>query len=354
MEKNSNSLPPSYYDTMVIDNQKSNTNSEKNDNNEKNDKQLNPSKDINNIVGILKIFEDKLNLLQNDDLKDKCKEMNINGFSKLKKQELQKELINKYHILYTSLLNYKLTELKNICKINKISGFSDLKKEEIIYLIMTNDNTCKNMKINTEISLTDKLPNNNTNDTLEHLKNLEQQIKLKKEMVEKEIKEENERVEKERIEKEKKAEKERIEKEKKAEKERIEKEKKAEKERIDKEKKAEKERIDKEKKAEKYTEEKEQQSEDIEKKKKKQSIPKSVKCHVWELYIGKHINEHRCVCCKKTLIQNTNFDVGHVISEKDGGTHEISNLRPICSVCNHSMGTENMIEFVKKYGYYIG
>ena len=338
MEKNSNSLPPSYYDTMVIDNQKSNTNSEKNDYNEKNDKQLNSSKDINNIVGILKIFEDKLNLLQNDDLKDKCKEMNINGFSKLKKQELQKELINKYHILYTSLLNYKLTELKNICKINKISGFSDLKKEEIIYLIMTNDNTCKNMKINTEISLTDKLPNNNTNDTLEHLKNLEQQIKLKKEMVEKEIKEENERVEKE----------------KKAEKERIEKEKKAEKERIDKEKKAEKERIDKEKKAEKYTEEKEQQSEDIEKKKKKQSIPKSVKCHVWELYIGKHINEHRCVCCKKTLIQNTNFDVGHVISEKDGGTHEISNLRPICSVCNHSMGTENMIEFVKKYGYYIG
>ena len=38
----------------------------------------------------------------------------------------------------------------------------------------------------------------------------------------------------------------------------------------------------------------------------------------------------------------------------NGGTHEINNLRPICFACNHSMGTENMIEFVVKYGLYIG
>jgi len=86
----------------------------------------------------------------------------------------------------------------------------------------------------------------------------------------------------------------------------------------------------------------------------KQKIPKSVKTHVWELYIGPHINEHRCLCCKKTLIKITNFDVGHVISEANGGTLEIGNLRPICSVCNFSMKTVNMVEFVKKYGYYIG
>jgi hypothetical protein len=51
---------------------------------------------------------------------------------------------------------------------------------------------------------------------------------------------------------------------------------------------------------------------------------------------------------------NTNFEVGHVISEKSGGTHEINNLRPICFACNHSMGSENMIDFVVKYGLYIG
>jgi 5-methylcytosine-specific restriction endonuclease McrA len=86
---------------------------------------------------------------------------------------------------------------------------------------------------------------------------------------------------------------------------------------------------------------------------KKQKIPKSVRTHVWELYIGPHINEHRCLCCKKTLIKITNFDVGHVVAESNGGTLEINNLRPICSVCNHAMQSTNMIDFVKKFGYYI-
>jgi 5-methylcytosine-specific restriction endonuclease McrA len=89
-------------------------------------------------------------------------------------------------------------------------------------------------------------------------------------------------------------------------------------------------------------------------KKKKQSIPKNVRSIVWSHYIGEDIIRHRCLCCKKVLISNTNFEVGHVLSEKSGGTHEINNLRPICFACNHSMGTENMIDFVVKYGLYIG
>lgn len=86
----------------------------------------------------------------------------------------------------------------------------------------------------------------------------------------------------------------------------------------------------------------------------KQIIPKSVKTIVWNTYIGCDIVKHNCICCKKVHITNTNFHTGHVQSEKNGGTLEISNLRPICSACNHSMGTENMIDHVKKYGYYIG
>ena len=88
--------------------------------------------------------------------------------------------------------------------------------------------------------------------------------------------------------------------------------------------------------------------------KKKETIPKSVRSHVWNLYIGPNINEHRCLCCKKAIIKITDFDCGHVIAESKGGTHEIGNLRPICSPCNHSIGTQNMIDFVMKYGYYIG
>jgi len=85
----------------------------------------------------------------------------------------------------------------------------------------------------------------------------------------------------------------------------------------------------------------------------KKQIPKAVKSHIWDHYIGRHINEHRCLCCKKAYIRNMDFVTGHVISESNGGTLEINNLRPICAVCNHGMGQMNMIDYVKKYGYYI-
>jgi len=85
----------------------------------------------------------------------------------------------------------------------------------------------------------------------------------------------------------------------------------------------------------------------------KKQIPKAVKSHIWDHYIGRHINEHRCLCCKKAYIRNTDFVTGHVISEANGGTLEINNLRPICAVCNNGMGQMNMVDYVKKYGYYI-
>ncbi len=88
-------------------------------------------------------------------------------------------------------------------------------------------------------------------------------------------------------------------------------------------------------------------------KKVKLKIPKGVRDHVWTTHIGHHMTQHRCICCKKTIIEITNFEVGHVISEHDGGTMEINNLRPICAVCNHSMGTTNMLDYIKKYGYYM-
>ena len=89
------------------------------------------------------------------------------------------------------------------------------------------------------------------------------------------------------------------------------------------------------------------------KKYSKKAIPKAVKSHIWDHYIGRHINEHRCLCCKKAYIRNTDFVTGHVISEVNGGTLEINNLRPICAVCNNGMGQMNMVDYVKKYGYYI-
>lgn len=82
---------------------------------------------------------------------------------------------------------------------------------------------------------------------------------------------------------------------------------------------------------------------------KKKHIPKILKRLVWNKYIGEEKGISPCLCCKSTIISQMNFVCGHVISEKHGGTTSIENLRPICSLCNNSMGITNMEEFIKKY-----
>ena len=42
------------------------------------------------------------------------------------------------------------------------------------------------------------------------------------------------------------------------------------------------------------------------------------------------------------------FEVGHVVSVHNNGDLSIENLRPICSLCNKSMSTRNMLEFIKE------
>ena len=83
------------------------------------------------------------------------------------------------------------------------------------------------------------------------------------------------------------------------------------------------------------------------------TIPKKVRTDVWNTFIGPNIPIHRCLCCLKTTICMTDFQVGHVLSEHCGGNLNIDNLRPICASCNISMGTTNMKEYVVKYGYLI-
>ena len=300
---------------------------------------------------LLKTFEKNLAAMTSEELGNKIRE---NGFKlKVYKAGLQKPnriayLIDAFNKYCDDIKRMNRAELFDICRDNKISGYSTLKKDELVQLILELTASCKQIKFADKVSVADnkaadnKVPvednkvsvadnkvDNNTGSNA-YISELE----LMKKKLDDQIEKEKERVEKERMERER------------MERERIEKEQ-MEIERL---------KAEKAQKAEQKVKADAQiiSDEDPEKKKKKQTIPKSVKTHVWDLYIGKHINEHRCLCCKKSYIQITNFDTGHVLSEKDGGTHEISNLRPICAVCNHSMGSENMIEFVKRYGYYIG
>lgn len=269
---------------------------------------------------INKLLDSELNKLNLDMLKDKAKEYNIIISSKSKKQDLINILNAEFDKQWNLITSKKIADLKNICKVNKITGTSSLKKDGLCILIMTY--YANNCILNFEIEKPKEL------ETLkEEVKEVEE---CSLEDLEKQ-KQEIERKMSEAIEKQRLAE--------------IEKARLAEIERL------KQEELEKQRLAEL---EKQKQEEKAEQKRKKQSIPKNVRIIVWNHYIGEDIIKHRCLCCKKVVISNTNFEVGHVISEKNGGTHEINNLRPICFACNHSMGAENMIDFVVKYGLYIG
>ncbi len=83
---------------------------------------------------------------------------------------------------------------------------------------------------------------------------------------------------------------------------------------------------------------------------KKKKIPSALRTAVWNYYNGK-IYEASCYTGCGEIISAHNFECGHVIAESKNGTTELSNLRPICSNCNKSMGNNNMNEFTKKYGF---
>ena len=76
----------------------------------------------------------------------------------------------------------------------------------------------------------------------------------------------------------------------------------------------------------------------------KANIPKALREQVWLTYSGKRF-EHKCIVswCKN-IMTVFDFHVGHDIPESRGGFTEIKNLRPICSRCNLSMGSQYSIK----------
>lgn len=99
-----------------------------------------------------------------------------------------------------------------------------------------------------------------------------------------------------------------------------------------------------------YNEDNKEEKKEIKKKdKKKEKIPKAVRMKLWRNYNGNSM-DGSCECCK-VGIDVSNFDCGHIISEYNGGRVHLENLKPICRMCNSSMGRENMDEFMRKYGF---
>jgi hypothetical protein len=85
----------------------------------------------------------------------------------------------------------------------------------------------------------------------------------------------------------------------------------------------------------------------------KKHISKTLKNKVWDLYIGRETGISKCFCCDHTEINSKHFECGHMIAESNNGKTDITNLRPICSLCNKSMGKKNMFNFMTQNGFVI-
>jgi 5-methylcytosine-specific restriction endonuclease McrA len=83
---------------------------------------------------------------------------------------------------------------------------------------------------------------------------------------------------------------------------------------------------------------------------KRKAIAKNLRDNVWLQYMGPFFSG-KCLCCGINPITFTQFHCGHVLSVNDGGENTIQNLRPICQSCNTTMGSINMLDFIKKCGY---
>jgi len=80
---------------------------------------------------------------------------------------------------------------------------------------------------------------------------------------------------------------------------------------------------------------------------KRKSFPKSLRHSLWRETFQDSMNGYCFVCSCSVNIEN--FHAGHIISVKNGGTDNISNLRVVCSLCNLSMGIRDLDEFKNKY-----
>lgn len=86
------------------------------------------------------------------------------------------------------------------------------------------------------------------------------------------------------------------------------------------------------------------------KKTTKKKIPAALRNAVWNESNGAESKVGSCYVCKE-VITFSSFHSGHVQAEANGGDITLDNLKPICGLCNSSMGKMNMDDFIKKYGF---
>jgi len=80
------------------------------------------------------------------------------------------------------------------------------------------------------------------------------------------------------------------------------------------------------------------------------NIPETIRNSVWNIYTSIEQKQKMCFCCGTEPITFGNFVCGYIKPKSKNGKATIQNLRPICGLCNMSIGTKNMEKFMNKYG----
>jgi len=76
----------------------------------------------------------------------------------------------------------------------------------------------------------------------------------------------------------------------------------------------------------------------------KAQITRQLKTEMWMCSVGDKL-ECACFCCGKAKISAISFSAGHITAEAKGGQTNLTNLIPICTACNLSMGVENLKDY---------
>ena len=76
----------------------------------------------------------------------------------------------------------------------------------------------------------------------------------------------------------------------------------------------------------------------------KEKLPKGVREQVWIKSFGKQFESKCFISWCENTINVFDFHVGHNIPRSKGGNNSLENLKPICSRCNTSMGSNYTID----------
>ena len=86
---------------------------------------------------------------------------------------------------------------------------------------------------------------------------------------------------------------------------------------------------------------------------KRESLPKCVRNALW-INFFKDARVGMCQCCLREQITIGNFHAGHIIAHANGGSTTLDNLTCLCMLCNTSMTTHNLHDFIQKYNLHYG